>query len=185
MQDSLVSSETRSSFVTVLAWIFIVLAGFTTFISVLQNIMINTMFPLDQMRAAKAAAPGMPPFFDFMFDNIRLFFFAFLVVSAAMCASAIGLLLRRNWARLVFVGILALGIVWNLGGLVLQQLMFDSMMKFPAVAGKSAPPDFEAEMRGMMIAMRIFSALFALGFSVLYTWLIKRLISPSIAAEFR
>jgi hypothetical protein len=31
----------------------------------------------------------------------------------------------------------------------------------------------------------VFSAVFALGFSVLYGWLIKRLISPSIVAEFR
>jgi len=170
----------------VLAWIFIVLAGFTTFISLLQNIMINTVFPLAQMRAASAAAPpGMPPFFYFIFDNMRLFFLAMLVVSAVTCASAIGLLLRQNWARLVFIAILALGIAWNLGGLVLQQIMIDSMMKFPMTTGKSVPPDFEAGMHGMMIAIRVFSAVFALGFSVLYGWLIKRLISPSIVAEFR
>jgi hypothetical protein len=34
----------RSTFVTVVAWIFIVLAGFTTFIAILQNIMISLMF---------------------------------------------------------------------------------------------------------------------------------------------
>jgi hypothetical protein len=179
------SEAPRSSFVTVVAWIFIVLAGFTTFISVLQNIMINTMFPLDELRTARASEPGMPPFFDFIFGNIRLFFLAILVVSAVTCASAIGLLLRKNWARLVFIAILALGIAWNLGGLVLQQIMIDSMMKFPMTAGKSVPADFEAGMQGMMIAIRVFSAVFALGFSVLYGWLIKRLISPSIVAEFR
>ena len=186
MEDLPRGSETRrSSFVTVLAWIFIVLAGFATFISVLQNIMVNMMFPLDQMRAARAASPGMPPMFDFMFDNIRLFFLAFLVVSATTCFSAIGLLHRRNWARLMFVGILALGIAWNLGGLVLQQVMLNSMMNFPAVAKQSVPPDFEADMKGMMIVMRIFSAVVALAFSVLFAWLIKRLLSPSVVAEFR
>ena len=40
-------------------------------------------------------------------------------------------------------------------------------------------------MKGMVIATRIFSVVFALSFSVLYAWLVKRLISPAIAAEFR
>jgi hypothetical protein len=179
------SGATRSSFVTVIAWIFIVISGFMTFISLLQNILINTVFPFDKIQIARASAPPMPPIFDFMFDYFRIFFLAFLLVSAVKLVSAIGLLRRWNWARLVFVGILALGVVSSIGGLLLQQVMFDSMMKFPTDAGRPMPPDFEANMRGMMIAMRAFSAVFILGFAVLYAWIIKRLLSPSVAAEFR
>ena len=34
----------RSTFVTVVAWVFIVLSGFGTLISLLQNLMIQTVF---------------------------------------------------------------------------------------------------------------------------------------------
>jgi hypothetical protein len=156
-----------------------------TFIALLQNILINTVFPFDKLQSAKASAPPMPPIFDFLFDNFRFLFLAFLVISATKLFSAIGLLRRWNWARLMFVGILGLGIAWIVGGLVLQQFMIDSMMKFPIDAARPAPPDFDARMKGMMIAMRVFSALFGLGFAALYAWLIKRLLSPSVAAEFR
>lgn len=179
------SGQPRSSFVTVIAWIFIVISGFTTFISLLQNILINTVFPFEKFQEAKASAPKMPPMFDFMFDHFRFFFLAFLLVSVVELVCAIGLLRRLNWARLMFVGILALGIVWTVGGLMLQHFMMDSMMRFQMDTAPSMPPDFEAQMKGMMIAVRVFSALFALGFAVLYAWIIKRLLSPSIAAEFR
>ena len=179
------SGMTRSSFVTVIAWIFIVIAGFMTFISLLQNILINTLFPFDKLQSAKASAPPMPPIFDFAFDHFRFFFLVFFLFSAAKLVSAIGLLRRWNWARLMFVGILGLGVAWIFGGLVLQQFMMDSMMNFPIDAAQSAPPDFEAQMKGMMIAMRVFSAVFGLGFAVLYAWIIKRLLSPDVAAEFR
>ena len=40
------------------------------------------------------------------------------------------------------------------------------------------------QMQGMMIAIRVFSALFAIGVSVLFGWIIQKLRSPEIAAEF-
>jgi hypothetical protein len=39
-------------------------------------------------------------------------------------------------------------------------------------------------MQGMMIVFRVFGAVFAIGFSVLYGWMIKKLLSPAIVAEF-
>lgn len=171
----------RSQFVTIVAWIFIVLGGFATFISLLQNVLINTVFPIDQMQDQIAQSPSpMPPMFHLMFDNIRLFFFAFLVVTLTTFVAAIGLLRRRNWARLLFIAILGLGIVWNLVGIVLQQMMVSQMLSFQP----PAPPDFEAQMQGMMLATRVFSAIFAIGFSVLFGWMIKRLVAPGVVAEF-
>jgi hypothetical protein len=176
----------RSSFVTVLAWIFIAFAGFGTFISLLQNIMINTVFPLDQMRSAMSQAhsdQNMPAFAAFMFNNIRLFFAAFLIVSVSTLIAAIALLKRKNWARVLFIAILALGIVWNLGGLVVQQFFFASMSSIPP----NTPPEFRANfeaMGTMMTVMKIFSAVMAVGFSVLFAWIIKRLASVAIRQEF-
>src|SRR6478672_6650334 len=98
----------QSSFVTVLAWIFIVLAGFATLISILQNVMISLMFPIEEMQAAMVQAKhkqDMPVFAEFMFSHFQLFFLSFLVVSSVTLVSAIALLKRKNWARVLFIGL--------------------------------------------------------------------------------
>lgn len=170
----------RSTFVNVLAWIFIVLGGFTTFISILQNVMIRLLFHKEEMTQALQKAENakqMPAFAVFMFNHIDQFFLIFLVVSATCLVSAIGLLKRKNWARIIFIVLMALGIVWNLGGLAIQFTVFSSM---PEMAGKGVPPEFGY----MMIIMKIASVIMVLAFSVLYGWIIKKLTSAPIKAEF-
>lgn len=176
-------ASVRSQFVSVLAWIFIVMAGFATLISILQNVMINTVFPIDELERSAPRAPDMPAFVAFFAGHVRLFFAAALAVSAATFAAAIGLLMRKNWARLLFMGLLGLGIAWNILGLVAQQFMFSAMPIVPP----EASAQFRSHLEGMhafMIVMRVFSALFAIGLSVLFAWLIRRLGSPAVRAEF-
>jgi hypothetical protein len=173
----------KSTFVTVVAWIFIILAGFSTFISMLQNIMIQTMLSTTEMHRAMEMSNqdrNIPLVAQFMFNNIRLFFAAFLVVSASTFVSSVGLLKRKNWARLAFIGIMALGILWNIGGFVMQLAMFSSMPQIPS----GAPDEFQSRFNAMFIVMAVFSAIMAIGFSVLFGWIIKRLVSPEIKREF-
>ncbi len=170
----------RSNFVNVLAWIFIILGGFATFMSILQNIMIQTMFPKEQMAQAMQQAEKtdqMPAFANFIFGHFDLFFLFFLLVSATSLVSAIALLKRKNWSRIVFIVLMSLGIVWNVGGLVLQFTMFSSM---PEMASKGAPPEFE----NMMLIMKIASVIMVVVISTLFGWVIKKLISAPIKAEF-
>lgn len=179
MQDQ-AQTTGQSTFVTVLAWLFIVGAGFAVLISALQNIMINTMMPIADIPPPSGPdADRIPGFFKFMFSNLRLVFFSFFVISVATLVSAIGLLKRRNWARLVFIGLLALGIVWNIAGLVLQQT-FMSSMGVPA----EAPPHIRAEFERTASFMLVFGMVFVLGFSALFGWLIKRLMSTKVRLEF-
>jgi hypothetical protein len=169
----------RSAFVTVVAWIFIVLSGLGTLISILQNIMINTMFNSPEMgQAMQTSLPYAPPMVAYMASHVRLIFLAFLLVSTATLASAIGLLKRQNWARLVFIGLMVLGIVWNLGGLAIQMTMFSSV-RDQFVQAPQAP-----DMGAFFIAAAIVSVLLAVGFSVLFGWIVKCLNSREIAAEF-
>ena len=173
----------RSSFVTVLAWVFIVLSGFATLIAIAQNVMINTMFSFDQMETAMQTAKAqqnMPPVAEFMTNHFRLFFGAFLALSAVTLISSIALLKRKSWARLIFISLMGLGIIWNLGGLFLQQAMFSSMPSPPT----TAPPEFQAQFNLMAHAMMIFSAIIAIALSVLFAWIIKRLTSQRIRREF-
>lgn len=177
------NSQKRSTFVTVLAWIFIVLTSFSTLISIMQNIMIQTMLPtteIDKAITASHQANDIPFFVSFMLSNFQWLFFVFFVISAATLASSVGLLKRQNWARLLFVGIMGLGIAWNIFGFVMQLIMLSSMSSIPS----NAPAEFQSQFKTMSIVMAVFGAIMATGFTVLFGWIIKRLLSPSIALEF-
>jgi hypothetical protein len=177
---NLVSGTNRSSFVTALSWVFIVLAGFSTFISIAQNVMIGIMFNPSQISDI-ANAPGaesMPAFFIFMVSNIRFFFLAVLIVSSTTLISSIGLLKRKNWGRIIFMFIMGLGIGWVVFGVIMQFTIFPEMMH-------DIPDRIEFEHFKMMFTvMRVFMIVFAATFSVLFGWIIKKLSSPSIKKEF-
>jgi surface polysaccharide O-acyltransferase-like enzyme len=182
-ESTVIQIQQRSTFVTVVAWIFIALSGFGTVIAALQNVMLFTVFRSPDAAQVLHAPPppGMPPAAAFMASHAYLFFVAFLVVSAFTLISSVGLLRRWNWARLFFVGLMVIGVVWNLGGLALQFSMFGSMQEQFAVSAQQGAPD----MQPFFIAVAVVSVLFAVGFSVLFGWIAKRLLSPAVVAEFR
>jgi hypothetical protein len=169
----------RSTFVTAVAWVFIALAGFVTLIAVLQNIMVALMFPREAMSEA-SNLKNAPMFFRTFAAHPQVFVGAFLALSATTFASAIGLLKRKNWARLIFIAILALGIVWNLGSLAIMFLTISSMPPVP----DRAPPDFRDEFETMWKVMMAFSVVIALSFAGLFGWIIKRLVSVETKREF-
>lgn len=171
-----------SDFVTAVAWIFVALSGFATLIALLQNLMINLAFPVAEMHAAVVQGgkgPPMPWLFKFMAQNVRLIFFSFLALSALTFASSIGLLKRRNWARLTLIGIMGFGIASNLGGLAVQLSLFSSW-PIPDDAPAEFQDHFDFFVRGIMVI----SVLFAVGMSVLLGWIIKRHVSRDIRREF-
>lgn len=171
---------TRSGFVTALAWVFIALAGFSTFISIAQNIMIGLMFDPSHFNALSNApgAEDMPAFFRFMSSHIRLFFFSFLIISSTLLISSIGLLKRKNWGRIIFMAIMWLGIAWIVFGVIMQFTMFPQMMP-------DLPDGIEAErFNTMFTVMRVFTLVFSAAFCGLFGWIIKKLSSKSIKREF-
>jgi hypothetical protein len=173
----------RSGFVTGLAWTFIALAGFATLITVLQNIMLSLMLPAEEMREVIRGSEGaqpMPAFARFMFEHFRLVFASFLVLSAVTLISAIGLLKRKNWARLIFIGIMGLGIVWNLASIAMPFFLFSS---FPPIPDHT-PADFRDNFDLVWKVMTAFTVAMALGFTVLFGWIIKRLLSHEVRQEF-
>ena len=58
--DIVTNQTPRSTFVTVVAWIFIVLSGFASVIGALQNIMLRYMMPTEDMHKAMSQAPTNP-----------------------------------------------------------------------------------------------------------------------------
>lgn len=173
----------QSSFVTIVAWIFIALSGIGVAITLLQNIMVQTMFP--SVLPTPPNARNAPAFFAFIVTNFKLVILVPLVIAAACLVVSIGLLKRRNWARILFIAFLAIGILWHVLGVAFQIVLFGSFdTMFANLPPPKGAPDFERGFHTMLIVMQIFGALLAVGFTILYGWLIKRLVSPSIAAEF-
>jgi len=174
------NQQQRSTFVSVVAWIFIVLAGFATLISLLQNIMFSAMFPAEEMNKALSAPQAqedIPLFAEVIFSNFQLFLLIFLAVSTTTFVSAIGLLKRKNWARIVFIVVMCLGICWNILILVMQNLMFTSMPEVPA-------NEMGSEFGTVMTVMKVVSFVMVVGMSYLFGWIVYRLSSASIKAEF-
>jgi hypothetical protein len=179
-----VSGVARSTFVNVVAWIFIVLTGFSTLIGILQNIMVQTVFrsaDFAHARAASQADANMPPAIAFMTAHMEWFFLATLLMSATTLVASIGLLKRLDWARWLFIAILGLGIAWQGVGLALQATMHSAMTG--SMAG--APADFRDQFQTLFVLVMVVSAVFGLALAVLFGWIIQRLLSPAIAAEFR
>jgi hypothetical protein len=183
MNDPTPARTERSGFVTAVAWVFIVIAGFATLISVLQNLMINFMFSAEEMKPAFQRAegdPNLPWFAAAVFQHVRLIFMAFFVVCGATLTAAIGLLRRLNWARKLFIALMVLGIVWNIGSIFFTFVFFSAM---PAVT-TTAPPEFADQFDTMSKVMIVFNVVLAVLISILLGWIAKRLVSPSIRSEF-
>jgi hypothetical protein len=163
----------QSTFVTVLAWLTIVLGGFATLVGLMQNVMINFLMPTMFANAPTAAADAFPLF------AARAFFLGFLCFVAFMTYAGYALLKRRKWARRTFIVVCALGVVWG----ILCVLMFAfgfGLWHFPPPMPPGAPPDMDSAFKAMLVMTSILS----LGMCVLLAWIVKRLRSPAVRAEF-
>lgn len=167
-------SASQSDFVTVLAWVMIVLNGSGVLVALLQNIMVNLVMPtlIGTAQAHSAEA--------FSLTLFRVLALLFLCLSAFMTYAAYALLKRRNWARLTFIVVFVLSIAWIILSIAGFGLGF-GLADFPTT-GQGAVP---REMRTMMNVMLVAFGIFALGMAVLCGWLIKRLRSSSVKAEFQ
>lgn len=174
-----VAASPRSGFVTTLAWISIVLAGFATATTLLQAMVVWTMMPAGPLLHSEALP--VPPVLVFVSAHLRWIVAVMLAVSALTLVSAIGLLQRREWARVLFIVMLAVGIAWSLGVLGLQVSMVSTVM--------TPLPDTPLEAHDHFVRMAHlsfgFALLLALGLSALLGWLIVRLGSDRVRAEFR
>ena len=167
-------NEERSTFVTVVAWLFIVGAGFSTLISLMQNVMFHVMFKREEF---SQATQNMPASAAFMFENMQVFVFLFLFICIGMLVSSIGLLKRKNWARLIFIAGLSFGVIWSIGGIVFQMFFFSSIQEIPHSAQSE---EFEI----MQSIIQWFTATFSIVIAGVFIWIIRRLLTDTVKREF-
>lgn len=170
----------RSLFVTLTAWAFIVLAVLATVSAVLQQASAASLGVNGQL---VGLVQPLPLVTGLLMGYLPWVVGAGLAISMATLAAAIGLLLRLDWARRVFIGLLALAIVANLAGLWIQHEVVHSLVS-NTLQNTRLPAEAADVFGGFVVAARVMAGMVTLVACGLLGWIIRRLMSPSVRQEF-
>ena len=170
------TQKKQSSFVKVLAWFLIVINGLGVLLGIAQNVMVQ-MFMQDKhfQNSMNGQDNGLPPLMSSMFEHMDLMVMGTLALAIVAFVASIALLKRKNWARLFFIVLFSLAIVWSFISFYMQYDLMSSMS-----AGQDVPADFATMQKTMMMV----SGAISVALIALYVYIIKRLRSESIKSEF-
>lgn len=171
----------RSLFVTAMAWLFTVLGALASASALARSATVAAVFPGLQLLgdAHVLPLPGgwSTGYLPWVLDGA-------LVMSLAMLASAVGVLLRLDWARRVFIGVLAVAIVASLAGLWLQHEVVQSLVSSTLSHSAPIPPLALGVFGGFVTAARVMAVLVTLGACAGQAAIIRSLMSPAVRQEF-
>lgn len=170
----------RSIFVTATAWVFIVLAALATASALVQNADVASLMPTWQLAGERQPLPLLT---GLLLGYLPWVVGTGLLMSLATLASAIGLLLRLDWARRVFIGMLVLAIVANLLGLWFQHEVVQSVVD-ATLSSAPLPQKALGVFGGFVTAARAMGAAMTLVACALLGWIIHRLMSAGVRQEF-
>lgn len=170
----------RSLFVTATAWVFIILAALASVSALVQNAAVASLMPGLQLASERNP---LPLFTGLLIGYLPWVVGTGLVMSLATLASAIGLLLRLDWARRTFIGLLIIAIVANLLGLWLQQEVVQSVVN-NTLRSVAIPQQAMSVFGGFVTAARVMAVLMTLAGCLLLGWIIRRLMSAGVRQEF-
>jgi hypothetical protein len=170
----------RSLFVTATAWVFIVLAALASVSALLQNAAVASLMPGLQGLGSHQPLPLLT---GLLIGYLPWVVGTGLLMSLATLASAIGLLLRLDWARRTFIGLLVVALLANLLGLWLQHEVLQSVVD-STLAQTAIPAQALGVFGGFVTAARVMALLMTLAGCSLLVWIIRRLMSASVRQEF-
>ena len=170
----------RSLFVTAIAWVFIVLAALTSASALLQNAAVASLMPGLQIATDRAPLPLLT---GLLIGYLPWVVGAGLLMALATLASAVGLLLRLDWARRSLIALLVVAILANLLGLWLQQEVLQSVLS-SALSSAPIPQRALGVFGGFVTAARVMAVLMTLTGCALLGWIIRRLMSANVRQEF-
>jgi hypothetical protein len=170
----------RSMFVTLTAWLFLLLGGLGSASAVLQNALWASGWP---GMPGLEATQTLPLVTGLLLGYLPWVIATGLALALATMASAVGLLMRLEWARRCFIGLLALAIVANLLGLWLQHEIVPSL--FEATLARAPMPAAAAHVfDGFVTASQAMGAAMTLATCAALGWIIRQLMSPGVRQEF-
>ncbi len=170
----------RSLFVTITAWVFMVLALLACASALVQNAVVSSLPGQISVASAPLAQPLLT---GWLLAYLPWVVGAGLVVSVATLAAAVGLLLRREWARRTFIALLLVTMAINLCGLWLQQELMLSVVD-ATLQSTLLPPRVVGVFGGFVVAARSMAVLVTLAGCGMLAWIAWRLTLPLIRQEF-
>lgn len=167
----------RSRVVTAAAWAAIVLALAACGVALVR------WAAAAALPAAEPVWSGAAPLARFLTGYLPWVMAAGLAACAATLGAAVGLLLRLEWARRTFIGLLLAAMAVNLAGLWLQQELVAALVQ-AALQRAPLPPTLAGLFDSLVVATRSAAGLLTLGGSALLGWVAWQLTRPPVRQEF-
>lgn len=172
--------RSASTLVTVVGWIFALLALGATLISALQNLMFHFVFPNDRGFGDPLAQPGVPPEMAAIWSAMPWLLAFFLAASVATLVASIGLIRRIEWCRKLFLSLLAIMVLWQLGSIG-YAFWF---VRFTRAQMAEVPAEFARAFEASQWMVLSVTVVIALAFLGVFAWLFRRLTRADVRAEF-
>lgn len=169
----------RSLFVTFTAWAVIVLALLAASVALVQRADLASLLP----QLPQSGSHGLPIITGLLLQHLPWVLAVVGVLSALLVACAVGLLLRLEWARRVFIGTLAVVIAANLLGLWLQHEVVQALVQNTLSRG-GLPAAAAGLFGGFATAAQVMAVLVTLAACGLLGWVIRGLMSEPVRQEF-
>lgn len=170
----------RSLFVTLTAWVFFALGALASLSALLQNATLASWLP---GLHGLGAAPPPPLLTGLLIGYLPWVVGAGLAISLATMASALGVVMRLEWARRCFIALLGLAIAANLLGLWLQHEVVQSVVE-ATLSRAPLPPAAAHVLGGFVTASQVMAVVVSLAACALLAWIMRRLMSASVRQEF-
>ena len=167
----------RSLFVTLTAWAFILLALLSVATALLQHASMVAQLPGWSVTGPVSWLASL------VVGYLPWVVGAGLLLSLATLAAAVGLLVRLEWARQLFIALLVLAMAANLAGIWLQQEMLQALVD-TTLRSAPLPQAAAGVFGGFVTATRAMAVAVSLGGVAVLGWIIRRLMSPVVRQEF-
>src|SRR5262245_46546282 len=170
----------RSLFVSITAWVFIVLGAAASALALIQVAAIASLLPGFALGLDVRPPQGLAAL---LAAHVPWVAGIALALSIATLAAAIGLLLRLEWARRAFIVVVVLAIIANLAGLWLQQELLQGLIDH-TLSRAPLPREAAGVFGGFATAARAAAVLLTLFTCAVLGWIIGRLNTQSVRQEF-
>jgi len=170
----------RSLFVSVTAWVFIVLGAAASTLALIQGAAIASLLPGFALGFDVRPLRGLA---GLLAAHVPWVAGAALALSIATLAAAIGLLLRLEWARRAFIVVVVLAIAANVAGLWLQQELLQGLIDH-TLSRAPLPREAAGVFGGFATAARAAALLLSVLTCIVLAWIIGRLNTQSVRQEF-
>ncbi len=170
----------RSLFVSVTAWVFILFGVVAIALSVIQGASTASLLPAFNLGLDVAPLQGWVQVLASHLPSVAAIA---LTLSIGTLVAAIGLLLRLEWARRAFIALVLLAIVANLAGLWLQQELLQALIDH-TLSRAPLPLEAVGVFGGFAAVARVAAVMLSLATCLLLAWIVARLSTQAVRQEF-